>query len=66
MRITINGKEETADNGTTVAELLGRLELAPVRVAVEINEDLVPRKTFDERIVQDGDRIEVVTFVGGG
>ena len=66
MRITINGKDETTDNGTTVAHLLGRLELAPVRVAVEINEDLVPRKTFDERIVQDGDRIEVVTFVGGG
>ncbi len=66
MRITINGKDETTDNGTTVGELLGRLKLAPVRVAVEINEDLVPRKTFDERIVQDGDRVEVVTFVGGG
>lgn len=66
MRITINGKEKTTDIGTTVAELLGRMELAPVRVAVEINQDLVPRKTFDERIVQDGDRIEVVTFVGGG
>ena len=66
MRITINGQEETTDTGTTVTELLGRLALAPVRVAVEINEDLVPRKTFDERIVQDGDRIEVVTFVGGG
>ena len=66
MRITINGKEETTANGTTVAELLGRLELAPVRVAVEINENLVPRKTFEERIVQDGDRVEVVTFVGGG
>jgi len=66
MLITINGKEETTDDGTTVAELLGRLELAPVRVAVEINEDLVPRRTFEERIVQDGDRIEIVTFVGGG
>jgi len=66
MRITINGKEETTDNGTSVAALLGRLELAPVRVAVEINEDLVPRRTFEERIVRDGDRIEIVTFVGGG
>jgi len=66
MKITINGKPETTDDGTTVAALLERLELAPIRVAVEINEDLVPRKRFDDRIVKDGDRVEIVTFVGGG
>jgi len=66
MKITINGKPEAADDGTTVATLLERLELAPIRVAVEINEDLVPRKTFDQRVVVEGDQIEIVTFVGGG
>lgn len=66
MQITLNGQPHSSPEGTTVAELLGKLDLEPIRVAVEINEDLVPRKTFDERIVQDGDRIEVVTFVGGG
>ena len=66
MQITLNGKPDTVGDTATVADLLERLELAPVRVAVEINEDLVPRKTFGETRIQDGDRIEIVTFVGGG
>jgi len=66
MRITVNDRQETVDDGTTVAQLLARLDLAPVRVAVEINEELVPRKTFDATALNDGDRIEIVTFVGGG
>ncbi len=66
MRVTINGKADTIDPGATVADLLARLDLAPVRVAVEINEDLVPRKTFDEAVLHEGDLVEIVTFVGGG
>lgn len=66
MQVTINGKPETLDDGISVAQLLVRLELEPARVAVEINEDLVPRKTFTDTLVHDGDRIEIVTFVGGG
>lgn len=66
MRVTINGKADTVTPGATVADLLARLDLAPVRVAVEINEDLVPRKTFDEAALCEGDRVEIVTFVGGG
>ena len=49
-----------------MADLLSQLELEPVRVAVEINEDIVPRKRFGETPIHDGDRIEIVTFVGGG
>ena len=66
MRIILNGKPETIDARATVADLLERLELAPVRVAVEINEELVTRRTFGETQIHDGDLIEVVTFVGGG
>ena len=66
MQITINGKPETLDDGISVAQLLARLKLEPIRVALEINEDLVPRKTFADTMVHDGDRIEIVTFVGGG
>lgn len=54
------------DGPTTVAGLLDGLQLAPVRVAVEINEDLVPRKLFHQTILEEGDRIEIVSFVGGG
>jgi len=66
MRITVNGKIETIEDADTVADLLARLKLEPVRVAVEINEDLVPRKTFERTGLHEGDRVEIVTFVGGG
>jgi thiamine biosynthesis protein ThiS len=66
MQVTINGKTETLTDGITVAELLAQLNLQPIRVAIEVNEDLVPRKTFQETPIRDGDQIEIVTFVGGG
>ena len=66
MQVVVNGRPEDVEEGSTVAALLDRLNLAPVRVAVEINEELVPRRTFAETVVQTGDRIEIVTFVGGG
>jgi len=66
MQITLNGKSESLDDETTVAQLLRRLDLDPIRVAVEINEDIVRRKTFGETTIHNGDRIEIVTFVGGG
>lgn len=49
-----------------MAELLAERKLIPLRVAVEVNEELVPRKQFAETALRDGDRIEIVTFVGGG
>jgi thiamine biosynthesis protein ThiS len=66
MQVTINGKAETLDGEMSVADLLAQRELEPVRVAVEINQDVVPRKTFRETLIRHGDRIEIVTFVGGG
>ena len=66
MQITLNGQPETLDSAATLGQLLSRLELEPIRVAVEINEDLVPRKRFAETAIRDGDRVEIVTLVGGG
>ncbi|MDO8629610.1 MAG: sulfur carrier protein ThiS [Phycisphaerales bacterium] len=66
MRITLNGQLEALDSAATVADLLARLKLEPIRVAVEVNEDLVPRKSFEKTPLRDGDRVEIVTFVGGG
>ncbi len=66
MKITLNGESSIVKDGSTIADLLRSLDLAPVRVAVEVNEDLVPRTTFADATLRDGDRIEVVTFVGGG
>jgi sulfur carrier protein len=66
MQVTLNGQPETLDSATTLGQLLSRLELEPIRVAVEINEDLVPRRSFAQTPIRDGDRVEIVTLVGGG
>lgn len=66
MQVTINGQPETLDGGLSVAELLALRKLEPVRVAVELNEEIVRRKLFPETVIRDGDRIEIVAFVGGG
>ena len=66
IRITVNGQPRSVAADSSVASLLGELDLQPIRVAVEINEDLVPRKQFGDTTLHDGDRVEIVTFVGGG
>jgi thiamine biosynthesis protein ThiS len=66
MQITVNGEIKTFEQPLTIAELLGHFELHPQRVAVEVNEQLVRRAEFAATRIQEGDRIEVVTFVGGG
>ena len=66
MQVTINGEREALEREMSVSELLADRRIESRRVAVEINEDIVPRKTYTDRVVRDGDRIEIVTFVGGG
>jgi thiamine biosynthesis protein ThiS len=66
MRLSINGEEQQLPEGLTVALLLGRLGLAPERVAVERNRLVVKRATWGEALLADGDEIEILTFVGGG
>ena len=66
MRVTVNGQDRTIEAGTTMRGLLDELELEPIRVAVEINRELVTRSAFDRTTIREGDRIEIVTFVGGG
>ncbi|MSP63130.1 MAG: sulfur carrier protein ThiS [Myxococcales bacterium] len=64
--VTVNGAARTVPSGCTVAHLLEILEIDPRRVAVERNRDVVPRQSYGATHVEDGDQIEVVTFVGGG
>jgi thiazole synthase len=64
--LTVNGKAQNAPAGTTVAGLLALMGIDPARVAIERNEDVVPRKTWAEAAVADGDKIEIVAFIGGG
>jgi thiamine biosynthesis protein ThiS len=66
MRVSVNGKEATVEPGTSVAALIATYSLQPQQVAVEVNRELVPRRTFDATLLRDGDQIEIVTLVGGG
>jgi thiamine biosynthesis protein ThiS len=64
--ITVNGKRHELDPLGSVADLLEQLELTAQHVAVERNREIVPRATYAEAQLQDGDQLEIVTFVGGG
>jgi thiamine biosynthesis protein ThiS len=66
MQIHFNGQPREVDERITVAALLAQLELEPRYVAVEVNLELVPRDRHSEHELQAGDRLEVVTLVGGG
>ena len=63
--VKING-ELLEKDGKTVAEMLADMDIRGQRVAVEINEEIVPKARYDETILKDGDCVEVVRFVGGG
>jgi thiamine biosynthesis protein ThiS len=66
VEITYNGQPRRVAEGFTVADLLASSE-APLRqIAVEVNEQLVPRERFSDCSLQPGDRVEVVTLAGGG
>jgi thiazole synthase len=66
LRLTVNGEPRQADAGTTVAALLQAMGIDPTRVAVERNRDVVPRATWSEAGLADGDKVEIVAFIGGG
>lgn len=66
IRITVNGDTRAVPTGTTVGELLIELGLGGRRVAVERNQAVVPRAAHAATALADGDRLELVTFVGGG
>ena len=66
MRITLNGESFELEMPLSVAELLTKLNIDPRRVAVEHNLAILKRHLFADTFVQDGDRVEIVNFVGGG
>ena len=66
MRVELNGEAKELDEGTTLLDLVGQLSLAPERVAVELNREVVRRSEWPAVRLSDGDRLEIVHFVGGG
>ena len=66
MRLTVNGEARNAPAATTVAALVALLGLDKRKLAVERNLEIVPRSAFAATPLVEGDRIEIVAFVGGG
>ena len=66
MLVQINGESREVRDRSTLAELVGELSLAPARIAIELNQQVVRRDKWDQTTLAEGDRIEIVHFVGGG
>lgn len=66
MLLHFNGEEREFPDGLTVAALVAQLGMKPDRVAVELNLAIIPRANWETTTLKDGDRLEVVHFVGGG
>ena len=66
MTLHINGEPKSFSEGLTLAGLVAELGMKPDRVAVELNLEIVARGSWDKVVLKDGDKLEIVHFVGGG
>lgn len=66
MTIHLNGEPHEVEEGTSVAGLLRILEIRLDQVAVEINLEIMDKSQFENRLLQNDDRVEVMSFIGGG
>ncbi len=66
MIIQLNGEQQDIQAGMSVATLLRQLEIRLDQVAVEVNLEIMDKGGFETRLLQDGDRVEVMSFIGGG
>ena len=62
----MNGVKQTMSDGTTVTQLLDTLKILPERVVVEVNLTILKRAEHPQTLLQEGDQVEIVHFVGGG
>ncbi len=66
MRIQVNGQDHDLPGPTTLAGLVERLGLDARKIAIERNLEIVPRSTYGDTPLTEGDKLEIVNFVGGG
>lgn len=66
MIVEVNGESRDVPDSSTLAELVKHLALAPERLAIELNRQVVRRTDWQQTALREGDRIEIVHFVGGG
>jgi thiamine biosynthesis protein ThiS len=66
MKLILNGEDREFSSISTLSDLVAQLEMKPDRVAVELNRELAPRNRWTATPLKDGDKLEIVHFVGGG
>ena len=66
MNVTINGELRTLSSAESLDALVEQLGMKSDRVAIELNREIVPRDRWSQTSLRDGDRLEIVHFVGGG
>ncbi len=66
LQLTVNGEDRSLAAGSCVSDLVTELNLDGRKIAVERNLEIVPRSQYGETALENGDRIEIVAFVGGG
>lgn len=66
MKLTVNGEEKECQDSMSIIDLLKDLKCEEDHVAVELNSNIVPKSLLSQTILKNNDRLEIVTFVGGG
>ena len=66
MEIRLNGKTREVADGITVSQLLDELTLQALRVAVQVNTDIIKQERYGDVVLQPGDTVEILTFMSGG
>ena len=66
INIVLNGENQQIDNNISVEQLLNNMNLINQRLAVEINQQIIPRSSFAQHLLKEMDKIEIVQAIGGG
>jgi sulfur carrier protein len=66
MKVTVNGEEKEIKEGTKIGELLKELGIEKKTMATAVNMEVVKKEDWDTHVIQEGDKIEFLHFVGGG
>ena len=66
MKITLNGEKFTLETGSNIVNLIDKLDLNADKLAIERNLEIVPKSKFAMTIIEEGDKLEIVHFIGGG
>jgi sulfur carrier protein len=66
LHIQVNGEQREVNDGSALPELIAALQLKPQQIAIELNQQVIRRAQWETTVLQEGDKIEIVHFVGGG